>query len=525
MGAGASKGSGFPLFWELTRNAYLELAGKDPGKKDQVQRSVSKAYDANAFDFVLGHLEREIDGGQSDGRRPRRVREAVTRALTASDTTPFDRHLSLLILARDQRGEPRIVTTNFDTLLERAWEGAAGSIPLSSRAGASLPGPGTIDFRGVLHLHGRLPDENLPAHITGTDLVLTDADFGDAYLRSGWAARFLYDLVRRYTLVLVGYGAEDPPLKYLLSVIGADRSRFSDLKPIYAFFHSAADEADAVTDEWLAKGISPLLYEPDDHHRNLYDTLAEWSRYVNDRPDWSDGRLKAIGSKHYDECENYERSLLELLLLSPTNCNRAKSAGANFSLIRAIEASRPAISGPAGRPGRFQGDAESYLAAYNAWTWQDLDTLAAAEWAVERLAPAHRIPFPSDDETAAANIESRHSTSARGLSEEEIDSIKKFMRHYSEGWPREILLFWTFILKVTSGSGEILDEMAYDIISRLKRFASNPLNEDARKLARFTRPDLRVERPFLWAWRRKSLRLTDPPGKFLASLEQAPWTS
>jgi len=499
VGAGASKGSGFPLFWELTRDAYLELTGKDPGSKDQVQRSVFKAFEAGAFDFVLGQLEREIDGGHLDGRRPRRVRDVVAEALSVSDTTPFDRHRSLLILARDQRGEPRLVTTNFDTLLERAWESAAGSIPLSSRAGASLPGPGTIDFRGVLHLHGRLPDKTLPAEITGTDLVLTDADFGDAYLRSGWAARFLYDLVRRYTLVLVGYGAEDPPLKYLLSVIGADRSRFSDLKPIYAFFHSTSDEADAVTSEWLAKSITPLLYDPNGQHRHLYDTLAEWSRYVDDPTGWSDSRLEAIGSKHYDECENHERSLLELLLLSPANCTRAKAAGASFSLIRAIEASRPGISGPAGRPGRFNGDADSYLTAFGTWTWQNLDTIPAAEWAIERLSTPHRISLQSDDGAVADDrTEPRQSTSVHGLSAEEIESIERQWQHHADHWSREYLVFWLLLVRAAKRHGNSLHEMAYDIIGRLKRFADKPLLDDARRLARFMLPDLQVRRAFTW---------------------------
>ena len=53
--------------------------------------------------------------------------------------------------------------------------------------------------------------------------MLTSAEFGDAYLRNGWASRYIHDLVRAYTVVLVGYQAEDPPMRYLLEALEADR--------------------------------------------------------------------------------------------------------------------------------------------------------------------------------------------------------------------------------------------------------------------------------------------------------------
>lgn len=45
-------------------------------------------------------------------------------------------------------------------------------------------------------------------------LVITSADYGDAYMRSGWASRFLFDLCRCKTIVLVGYSAGDAPVRY-----------------------------------------------------------------------------------------------------------------------------------------------------------------------------------------------------------------------------------------------------------------------------------------------------------------------
>jgi hypothetical protein len=68
-----------------------------------------------------------------------------------------------------------------------------------------MPQPKVSGFAGVLHLHGRLADDRVELALAETDLVLTSAEFGDAYLRSGWASRYVYDVVRAHTVVLVGY--------------------------------------------------------------------------------------------------------------------------------------------------------------------------------------------------------------------------------------------------------------------------------------------------------------------------------
>jgi hypothetical protein len=59
-----------------------------------------------------------------------------------------------------------------------------------------------------------LADLNL--NLEETDLILTSADFGDAYLRDGWASQYVEDRMRINTIVLVGYQAEDAALRLLL---------------------------------------------------------------------------------------------------------------------------------------------------------------------------------------------------------------------------------------------------------------------------------------------------------------------
>ena len=56
----------------------------------------------------------------------------------------------------------------------------------------------------------------------------------------------LFDLARCKTIVLVGYGAGDAPVRYFLNVLEADRARFPDLKPVYAFGAYERDEEKAM---------------------------------------------------------------------------------------------------------------------------------------------------------------------------------------------------------------------------------------------------------------------------------------
>jgi hypothetical protein len=46
-------------------------------------------------------------------------------------------------------------------------------------------------------------------------MVLTDRDFGRAYLTEGWARRFVLELFLKYTVLFVGYSHNDPVMQYL----------------------------------------------------------------------------------------------------------------------------------------------------------------------------------------------------------------------------------------------------------------------------------------------------------------------
>ncbi len=298
-GAGVSRGAGLPLFRGLVEGVYQRL-GEDwnlhPAEREGMRPGGALE---GQYDRVLRCLERRLaasDAPRNRGMRER-IRSAIRDVLKPPDDAELDNHLSLLELSRDSEGRNRLVTTNFDTLFERAWF-EEHNAPIATHAGMAMPQPKVAGCTGVLHLHGRLADPKPELHAFETDLVLTSAEFGDAYLRNGWASRYIYDLVRAYTVVLVGYKADDPPMRYLLEALEADRERYPDLQRVYAFASHEPGNDELARALWVAKGVEPIPYSANgEDHSTLYNTLREWRKYAEDPTAWRRERLRPILSQ------------------------------------------------------------------------------------------------------------------------------------------------------------------------------------------------------------------------------------
>ena len=250
-----------PGFRRLVESTYKTLGVKRTP-------SEQKAFRKLAFEEVLGTLSRRL----SD---PYAVTRTVSKLLTVPDHPSLNQHRTILRLSRDLDNRISVVTTNFDTLLERA---ATELIPSEtargiSFAGQALPAPGSPSFSGIIHIHGRLADSSLG--LEHTPLVLMSADYGDAYMRSGWASRFLFDLARCKTIVLMGYSASDAPVRYLLNVLEADRVRFPDLKPVYAFSAYDSDPEEARS-SWVTLAVMPLPYCKINSDTGKHDHMPLW---------------------------------------------------------------------------------------------------------------------------------------------------------------------------------------------------------------------------------------------------------
>ena len=310
-GAGVSRSSGLPNFKGRVLDVYRTLdpviyrilsseSCEAPGPTTagysaltDRQAAEIQRYHASEYDVVLGMLERRLDSRtRKDSTVRTRVakllrsaREAQNSAIPAPTHVrdakpdvdkptvprPSSLHRSLMRLA-NRAGPTTIMTTNFDRLLEtaakrlrvRAQTYALGSIPRPSERS---------EFAGVLHIHGALS----PNPTRYSELILTDQDFGEYYLRRRVVPDLIYDAARLFHLVLVGYSANDPPMRYLLDAVAADDARFDDLKERFIFVGS--NEATPVQlADWRARGIVPIPYPaPNDDHSALVDTLARWA--------------------------------------------------------------------------------------------------------------------------------------------------------------------------------------------------------------------------------------------------------
>ena len=124
------------------------------------------------------------------------------------------------------------------------------------------------DFNGIVYLHGSVRDD-------AKKLVLTDADFGRAYLTQGWARRFVQRLFDEFVVLFVGYSHQDLPLLYLARGLSAA----ADGPGRYALTSPTSDT------DWLNLGIIPVHYplhaDPLPRHGALGDCLVRWAELAN----------------------------------------------------------------------------------------------------------------------------------------------------------------------------------------------------------------------------------------------------
>ena len=231
------------------------------------------------------------------------------------------------------------MTTNFDLLLEQAAKNLR--VPMQTYALGSIPRPTRRpDFTGVLHIHGALTRD--PSRYS--DLVLTDQDFGEFYLRRRGVPDLVYDAARLFHLVLVGYSANDPPMRYLLNAVAADEGRFDDLKERFIFVGS--DEPDTVAlQDWRARGIVPIHYDASDRdHKVLFRMLQRWADLsaINGKQKLVHREIRRIVKSRRADAPDADRGLFDHLFRrgSPDERVRlaevASAAGAEPAWLDAI---------------------------------------------------------------------------------------------------------------------------------------------------------------------------------------------
>lgn len=233
IGAGASRDdpSGLPdfrnLVSEIGRNTAYPPTERDLEFPDKyLGRLASRGVDVHRL--VHASISRE-------GSSPNRLHRAIVRLAKANPSS-------------------RIVTTNYDRHLTTAANDCG--FELANYEAPALPVGD--DFEGLVYLHGSLAQET-------RRLVVTDQDFGHAYLREAWAGRFLERMFSAFTVAFIGYSHSDVVVQYFSRALVNSGRRF--------IFTQQPE-----SDEWHLLGLTPINYPVrDDPHGALPEALERWA--------------------------------------------------------------------------------------------------------------------------------------------------------------------------------------------------------------------------------------------------------
>lgn len=264
-GAGISVPAGLPNFRKLVEKLYEQL-----GMRIDSNFVEQKSFDNNQYDITLNLLEKR----HLNGRKA--VREKLINCLKPEKGgNKLDTHKALLKLARNNKNELRLVTTNYDWLFKRA--GKELNYDFDKFKAPLLPVPKNSRWNGLVYLHGFLPKKHND-YIRLNNLVLTSADFGSAYITERWASRFVSDLFLNYQICFIGYGVEDVVLRYLVDALASDSLRGEHVPEHFVFSAYKSEEKEKTEKEWVAKGLTPVLYNNDeDNHKLLHETIKQWA--------------------------------------------------------------------------------------------------------------------------------------------------------------------------------------------------------------------------------------------------------
>ena len=230
------------------------------------------------------------------------IHERTQRRLGSPDSRPNSMHHDLLKLF-SASSAVRLVTTNFDDhFASAATEVFVGESPEMFFAPALPVGS---DFVGIVHLHGSVRQD--PRRI-----VLTDRDFGRAYLTEGWARRFVLELFLKYTVLFVGYSHNDPVMQYLAR--GLPPGDLSKRRYAFGVNNSKAS--------WDNLGIQLQVYSERNEinrHVQLQIACSKWAQRVRETPLESREQIRQIVEKPPqpagDEIDLIEKAIEDRVLL------------------------------------------------------------------------------------------------------------------------------------------------------------------------------------------------------------------
>ena len=306
-GAGVSYPAGMPDFLELANNVVDELGVPKDASSRQL---LSQWHYQGPPEAARPPLDQIFNLLQQREYTAEEIDYQIAKCLKTKPQTRLSQHETILRLSTDTKGKPQIVTTNFDLLFERA-----AARKLKTRVAPILPDlAGGQPLEGLVYLHGRIKP-NMKRGEGRQGLVISSSDFGRAYLAEGWATRFVRDLLDRYTVVLLGYTANDPPVTYLLQ--GLHTHGHESRRALYAFDDGTDRES---ASRWSDRGVELITYCRSANHAALWDTLNAWAERADDPPAWKQ-KIVQLSRRGPTRLEAYQRGQVASLVSSDDGAN------------------------------------------------------------------------------------------------------------------------------------------------------------------------------------------------------------
>jgi len=198
------------------------------------------------------------------------VHAAATRLVFHKHTSPTQLHFEILRIFNASE-KVRIVTTNFDDHFSAAARKVFGrTTPIEYYAPALPLGD---QFSGLVYLHGS-------ARVNPRSLVLTDKDFGAAYLTRGWARDFLVPLFSKYSVLFIGYSHSDVTTSYLARGLNQ-----AEIKPRWTMVSSEIKPEGRENWEHLEIGITEYPVDQaniENPHQPLTDFFCQWALHTKE---------------------------------------------------------------------------------------------------------------------------------------------------------------------------------------------------------------------------------------------------
>ncbi|PFK47709.1 hypothetical protein COI93_01045 [Bacillus cereus] len=209
---------------------------------------VEKRENTEPHDYYLGKVAKTKD-----------VHQVAQNLVDLKNSKPNPLHYAIPRLFSNDI-DVRIVTTNFDQHFTNVIREMDRDINIYYAPAL----PTGRAFKGLAYIHGNIEQEK-------ENLILTDGDFGRAYLTEGWARRFLVDLFSNYTVLFIGYSHNDPVMKYLATGLPPSTRRYA--------FVAQGDN----TYHWEHLGVRPIVYpNKANNHQALVRAVKRWAELMGD---------------------------------------------------------------------------------------------------------------------------------------------------------------------------------------------------------------------------------------------------